>query len=62
MSTVDVFPLALIAVWVLGTLSTIGRVGKPREPLSGGDAVAITIINAALIVGLIMLWPWGGGA
>jgi hypothetical protein len=60
MSWSDAFPVALIVVYVFGTLGAIARVGKPREPLTGGDAAGVTIINAALIVGLILLWPWGG--
>lgn len=57
----DAYPVALIALFAIGSLGTIARVGQPRKPLSGGDAMGIVVINVALIVGMILLWPWGGG-
>lgn len=38
----------------LSCLITIGSVGKPREPLSGGMAALIVLVNVSIIVGILV--------
>ncbi len=45
----------LIAFQALGALVTIGRVGKPRGPLTPGVAIGTVIISVLLIVGYCYL-------
>ncbi len=46
----------LVGFQVLGILVTIGTVGKPREPLKNGAAVAVVIVQAFLTYCVIVLW------
>jgi hypothetical protein len=46
--------LLFAGVIVLATLVVIGTTGKPRKPLSPSDAVAITLLNAAVTVILVL--------
>lgn len=39
----------LISVIALSTLMTIGMVGRPRETMTPGNAIFITLGNAAFI-------------
>lgn len=46
--------LLVIAGWIgFGALSTVGSVGKPRLPVSGGVAAFSVLISAAEIVVLV---------
>lgn len=44
----------LIAMQVLGALGTITMVGKKREPITGGLAAGVVVIN--VLVSLILVW------
>jgi hypothetical protein len=44
----------LIGWLALGTLVSIGQIGKPRKPLEAGTVVLVTIINAAIVVWILM--------
>lgn len=51
--------LILTTVMILfigvSSLATIGNVGKPRKPVTNAGAVAVTLINTALIAAVC----WG---
>lgn len=42
--------LVVAALTASGTLLSIARTGKPREALTPGDAAAVTVICAAIVV------------
>lgn len=44
----------LVSWFALGTLLTIHLIGKPRKSITSGDATAVTAINAALIVLVVL--------
>lgn len=44
----------LVSWFALGTLLTIYLIGKPRKSITSGDATAVTAINAALIVLVVL--------
>jgi hypothetical protein len=46
----------LIAYMTVSGIGAVVMVGKPRKPLTGGDAAAIVLINAAFIAALAV---WG---
>lgn len=48
--------IALIALQAVGLLATVSSVGKPRRPLTGGTAAAIVAISSAVIVGVLYLY------
>ena len=39
---------------VLAALFAVGRIGKPRKPLTPGDAVVAVVISAAITTVLIL--------
>jgi hypothetical protein len=51
---VSIALLAVAGVVVIATLGVISMVGKPRQPYTGLDAVAITIMNTAVIVLMVL--------
>lgn len=52
----------MIAKWIivgmlaLGVVAAILAIGKPRRPLTPGDAALLTIFNTAYIVAIILWW------
>ena len=47
----------LLAIWVaLSALLTIAAIGKPREPITPGVAVAVVITSMLMITGFSYLW------
>lgn len=52
----------MIAKWIivgfltLGALLSVANVGKPRKPITAGQAVTIVVINAALIASMVIWW------
>lgn len=47
--------LYVIAGWLtVGTLLTVGTIGKPRKPATGSVAVTVTVVNAAIVVALVL--------
>lgn len=47
---------SLVGLHVVGILTTVAIVGKPRQPLTGGVAATTVIINLMIISALII---WG---
>ena len=45
----------LVTLFVIGMLFTVATVGKPRKPVTEGDAVASVIINGLLLTA-ILVW------
>ena len=48
--------IAIITFQVLGSLVTISVVGKPREPLTGGVAATVVLVQALICLGIYWLW------
>lgn len=48
--------IAVIAVQTFGLLATVAAVGKPRKPLTGGVAVAVVVVSAAFMAGVVYLY------
>jgi hypothetical protein len=46
---VNVYKWVIVAVQCFGALSTVSVIGKPREPMKPGVAVATLIVTAALV-------------
>lgn len=46
---------ALIALSAAGAILTVGLVGKARQPISAGAAVATLILSALQIAGVLFL-------
>lgn len=44
-----------IVLLVLNVLLSVANVGKPRRPLSGGEAVAVVIVDGLFIALLVAL-------
>lgn len=42
-----------IALYVIGTLSTVANIGKPRKPIQPPTAVVTVVINGLVIAGLV---------
>lgn len=43
----------VVAYFVLGSLTTVGLIGKKREPVTPGVAVGVLLIHAALIAAVV---------
>lgn len=48
--------ITLFVVYGLGAWGTVNSIGKPRKPLTHGQAVAILAINAAIVAILASAW------
>jgi hypothetical protein len=48
--------LIVIGLIVIGTIATILLIGKPRKPITPGQAVIALIINSVIILGVLFLW------
>lgn len=46
----------LVALFGIGPVLTMGRIGKPRGPATPADAIVSTLVNVALIISLFI---WG---
>lgn len=46
----------LIGVLTLGAIATVMRIGKPRKPITAGDAAFSVALNILLIAALLI---WG---
>lgn len=49
------FGWLLVAWWAASALFTVGNIGKPNKPTRPGVAVAVVVIDALLIVGLLTM-------
>lgn len=49
------FDWTLVGWLAFGALATVGLIGVPRKPISPGTAVATVVINAALVVGVLLV-------
>lgn len=47
------FDWALIGWLTLGAVSAVAFVGKPRQPIAPGVAVATVLVNALIVVGVV---------
>lgn len=45
---------AIAGFLALGALLTVGSVGKPRKPTTGGIAAAVIVVDAAIVTLLII--------
>lgn len=54
------FLLFLAGWYLLGSLVTVSRIGRAREPLKPGEAVVVLIINGVMMVGLCLCVVWWG--
>jgi hypothetical protein len=54
----DWLQLFIILWFAVGAFLTITMVGKPRKPITGGQAAFVTLV-AALLIGAILTW-WPG--
>jgi hypothetical protein len=48
--------ISLFVVYGLGAWGTINSIGKPRKPITHGQASVILVLNAAIVVFLTTLW------
>jgi hypothetical protein len=53
MMLVTIFLCALMALMAAGALATISLVGKPRQPVTQGTAVAVVLVQGLQIAGLV---------
>lgn len=51
---------ALIGWFLLGAISTILFVGRPRKPISPGMAAGVVVLILLEIVALLYGWDWYG--
>ena len=48
---------AVLILTALGSILSVGRVGKPRQPLKADEAAAAVFVNLCVIVGLLfVIW------
>lgn len=47
------FDWTLIVLWVVNALASIAMIGKEREPITHGVAMANCILAGLLIIGLV---------
>ena len=47
------FHWLVIAIWAIGPIGTIARIGNQRKPLDKADAVIHVILGALLIWGMV---------
>jgi hypothetical protein len=45
----NIYAWILVGAFVLSTLVSIGTIGKPRDPITPGMAVGVTILNAVFV-------------
>lgn len=50
---VTIFLCALMALMTAGVLITVNLVGKPRQPVTPGGAVAVVLVQGLEIAGLV---------
>lgn len=48
------FDWTVVGIWILSIFYNIGLLGKPRQPVDGGDIGAIVLVNGLLIVGMVL--------
>ena len=49
---------AVLAMWFgIGALLTIMIVGKPRKPITGGQAAITVLVQSIIITALLVWWP-----
>ena len=46
---------ALVALIAASTLSVVGSIGRPREPLTPGVAVAVLVTNVLMIWAVVTI-------
>jgi hypothetical protein len=46
----------IVTLYALGTLSTIASIGKPRQPVTNGQAMVIILFNALIVIAVITWW------
>lgn len=45
--------VTLIVLYVIGTLSVVASIGKPRKPITPGTAVGLVLFSGLMITGLV---------
>lgn len=46
----------LVVYCTLGALAAVYMIGKPRKPITPGDAIAVVLCNLAIIVIVLTTW------
>jgi hypothetical protein len=52
----DIAKWELIAIMVLGSLLSIGYIGKPRKPATPGSAIITIVMNGLFGAAIIIYW------
>jgi hypothetical protein len=47
---------SLIILLAVNALIAIAKVGKPRSPLTPGDAIGVVVVNALIVVAILSFW------
>ena len=47
---------AIVALYVIGFLATVSKVGQPRKPTTPKDVIANFVANAVIVTAIIILW------
>lgn len=50
----NAYKMTLLAVYALGLIITVARVGKEREPLTSADAVVSLFVTAGLVTLVVL--------
>ncbi len=50
----EIFKYTLIALYGLGVIFEISKIGKKREPITKNDAICQLILNVILIIGILI--------
>jgi len=55
----DVVKWTLVIMMLFGTGITVGKVGEPRKPITGGQALFSVVFNFLLVAGILIYWDTG---